>query len=63
MHARQVIALDLDHLIAVTFEQPANLAGRFATKDGRAGDLRSVEVKDRQHGAIPHRVEERDALP
>ena len=63
VHAGQVVALDLEHVVAVALEQRADLGRVLAAEHGRPGDLRAVEVQDRQHRAVAGRVEERDALP
>ena len=63
VHAGQVLALDLEHLVAVALEQTAHLGGVLASEDGRAGDLVAVEVQDRQDGTVARGVEEGDALP
>ncbi len=63
VHPRDVVALDLDDLVAVAGEELAHLGRVLAAQHGRAGDLRAVEVQDREHGPVAGRVEERDALP
>ena len=63
VHARQVGALDLDDVVAVALEELADLRGILAAEHGRSGDLRAVEVQDREHGAVALGVDERHALP
>ncbi len=63
VHAGQVTALDLEHLVAVSLEQAAHLSRVLAPQHRRPGDLVAVEVQDRQHGAVARRVEEGDPLP
>ena len=63
VHARQVVAGHLDHLVPVALEQAADLGGIFSGKHGRAGDLVAVEVKDRQDRTVPGGIKEGDALP
>ena len=63
VHPRQVVTGDLDDVVAVPLQQRPDLGGVLARQHGGTGDLRPVEVQDRQHRAVPRRVEERDALP
>jgi hypothetical protein len=63
VHAGQVLALDLQHLVTVTLEQAAHLGRVLSGKHRRTRDLRPVEVQHRQHGTVAGRVEERDPLP
>ncbi len=50
-------------LIAVPAQQRVQLCGRDAGQQCRVGDLVAVEVEDRQHGAVPDRVEEPASVP
>ncbi len=63
MHAGQVGSLHLQHVVTVAPQQPAHLGRVLAGQHRRAGDLRAVQVQDRQDGAVTFRVEERHALP
>jgi hypothetical protein len=63
VHAGQVGALDLDHVVAVAFEKLTDLGRVLAAQHGRPGDLGAVQVQDRQHRPVTLRVEERDTLP
>src|SRR5207237_267109 len=50
-------------VVAVTTKEVPYRPVPLATENGRAGDLVSVQVEDRQHRAVPRRVEKVDALP
>ena len=63
MHAGKIRAFDLDHLISVTLKQRSHLGGWLAPQNSRSANLRAVEMQDRQHSSVPHRIQERDALP
>jgi len=49
--------------VAVAFQQRAQLALGDPGQHCRVGDLVAVEVQDRQHGAVGHRVEELVGVP
>src|SRR5215211_1577677 len=63
VHSGQVVALHLEHSIAMTGQQRPHFAARLAAQDRGTGDLRVVEVKDRKYGAVPGWIEEGDSLP
>src|SRR5437773_1222695 len=61
--ARRIVAGDEVDVVAVAAQQAPYRLVALTTEDGRAGDLVSVQVEDRQHRTVPRRVEEVDALP
>src|SRR6266536_23425 len=61
MHPHRLIALDKMHLVAMAAEHVADLVIAGAAKHGRARNLVAVEMQDRQHRTITHRVQERGA--
>ena len=63
VHQLRVVALDRVDLVPVPGEQRFQFAGRDPGRDRRVGDLVPVEVQDRQHRAVRHRVEELVGVP
>ncbi len=63
MHEGRVAAFDEIRFIAIAREQGLELVVADACKDGRVGDLVSVEIQDRQHGAIARWVDELVGMP
>ncbi len=63
VHDRRVVALDEIRLVAVAHEQLLELVVADPRQHGRVGDLVAVQVQDRQHGAVAHRVEELVGMP
>ncbi len=63
VHGRGVAAGHHVGLVAVPGQDAADLVVAGAAEHRRARDLVAVQVEDRQHGAVAHRVEEADALP
>ena len=49
--------------VAVAAEQRLQLLVADAGEDGRVGDLVAVQVQDRQHGPVAHRVQELVGMP
>ena len=63
VHHRRIAALDEVRRVAVADEQRLQLLVADAREDRRVGDLVAVEVQDRQHRAVAHRVEELVRVP
>ena len=63
VHPGHVLALHLDHVVAVALEQRPHLGRVLAAQHRRAGDLGAVQVQDREHRPVARGVEERHALP
>ena len=63
MHPRRIVARDKVDLVAVAFEQHANVFVVVAAEYGGAGNFVAVEMEDRQHRAVARRVEKLYALP
>ena len=58
VHRHRVGAFDEDRRPAVSLEQVLQFLVIDPTEDRGVGDFVTVEVKDRQHGAVPNRVQE-----
>ena len=63
VHRGRIAALDEVRLVAVADEQRLQLLVADAREDGRVGDLVAVEVQDRQHRAVAHRIDELVRVP
>ena len=63
MHARRVVAFDEVRRVAVAPEQFGQVLLGNARQHGRAGNLIAVQVQDRQHRAVAHRIKKFVALP
>ena len=63
MHGLGIGALDEVRRIAVSLEQAAQLVMGDAREHGRVGDLVAVQVEDRQHRTVEHRIEELVRVP
>ena len=63
VHGGRVVAADEVGFVAVAAHQFGQLGLGDARQHGGVGDLVAVEVQDRQHGAVPGRVEELVGVP
>ena len=63
MHRLGVIAFHKKRLVAVPDQQRFQFIRRHAGKDRGAGDLVSVEMQNRQDGAVARGVQEFIAVP
>ena len=63
MDRRRSVSLDEVDLVAVPFEQVADLVVGGTTEHGGVGNLVAVEVQYRQDRSVARRVEEADGLP
>src|SRR5215212_2483524 len=63
VHRRRSVPLDEVDLVAVPFEQVADLVVGGTTQHGGVGNLVAVEVQNRQDRSVAYRVEEADGLP
>ena len=63
VHGRRLIPGDKVRLVAVTVQQLLQLLVRHARGQRGVGDLVAVQVQDRQHGAVAHRVQELITVP
>ena len=63
MHNGRLVAGHVPRPIPVAAQQRVELILRDAGQQCRVGDLVAVEVQDRQHRAVPGRVEEPAAVP
>ena len=63
VHDLGVVALDDVDVVPVPGEQRLELLMRYPGRDRRVGDLVPVEVQDRQHRPVGHRVEELVGVP
>ena len=63
VHRGRVVPLDEVGRVAVAAEELVQLLVADPRQDGGVGDLVAVEVQDRQHRAVGHRVEELVGVP
>ena len=63
VHVGGLVALDGETSVPVAAQQALELVAVDARRDGRVGDLVAVEVQDRQHRAVVHRVDELVGVP
>jgi hypothetical protein len=63
MHVERLRAGDDDRRIAECAEHLNKRIVRNATKDCRIGDFITVEMQDRQHGSVAHRIKKLVAVP
>ncbi len=63
VHRGRVVAGDMDRIVAVAAQQGVQFVLRDAGEHRGIGDLVAVEMQDRQHGAVVHRVEELRGVP
>ena len=63
VHLGRVAALDEVRPVPVAAQQRVELALRQPRQDGRIGDLVTVQVQDRQHRSVGHRVHELVGVP
>ena len=63
VHDGGVVAGDVHRLVAVAAQQRVQLVVRYPGQQGGVGDLPAVQVQDRQHRAVPGRVDEPVAVP
>ena len=63
MHRRRIAPFHEIGLVAVADEQRFQLLVADPRKDRRIGDLVAVQVQDRQHRAVAHRVDELVGMP
>ena len=59
----RVIALDEDRRPAIAAQQVIEFLVRDSRKHGRIGNLVTIQMQDRQHGAIGRRIEEFVRMP
>ena len=63
VHVDRIVTGDGDRHVAVAAHQRIQFVGRDAGQHRRVGDLVAVEVQDRQHRPVAHRVEEFVGMP
>jgi hypothetical protein len=63
VHHRRVIAFDKVRRVSVPAKKRLELLMADPRQHGRIGDLVSVEMEDRQHGAVPHRIQKLVRMP
>ena len=63
MHDRWVVAFDEIRLVAVPAKKRLKLLVTNARQDRRIGDFIAVEMQDRQHRAVMHRIEKLVGMP
>jgi hypothetical protein len=63
VHFHRVGAFDEMRYIAVAHEQRLQLLVADPCEDRGIGNLVAVEIEDRQHGAVAHRVDELVGMP
>jgi len=63
VHRRRVVALDEVGRVAVAAKERVELLARNAREHRRIGDLVAVEMQDREHRAVAHRIEELVGVP
>ncbi len=63
VHQPGIGALDEEGAMAVAAHQALELLAGDPREEGRPGDLVAVEVEDRQHRAVTHRIEELVRVP
>ena len=59
----RLVALHEGRLVAVALQQAAQVRLGHPRQHCRIGDLVAVEVQDRQHGAVAHRIQELVRMP
>jgi hypothetical protein len=63
MHLFRLVAFHEGHVVAVPGEEGANLVVGRPGQHGRVGDLVSVEVEDREDGAVAGGIQKADPFP
>ena len=63
VHHRRVIAFDEMRRVAVSAKKRLELLMTDPRQHGRIGDLVAVEMQDRQHGAVAHRIQKLVGMP
>ncbi len=63
VHRIRLVARNEDRCMPITLQEGAQLRLRDPGEHGRVGDLVSVQVKDRQHGAVAPGVQELVRVP
>ena len=63
VHHRRVIPFDEMRRVAVSAKERFELLVTDPRQHCRVGDLVAVEMQDRQHGAVAHRIEELVGMP
>ena len=63
VHFGRLRAFDEIRLVPVADEQRLQFLMADAREDGRVGDLVAVQVEDRQHRPVPHRIDELVGMP